>query len=156
MLNGMLVLLAAVSTGAEVKATVKDLSWFEGNWSAEVWGGTFEEYWTSSKAGSLLGVGRHFEGEKTGFMEFLSIEPDKDGTLVMYITMGSPSRDTRTTTPFKLTSLKGKVAVFENPANDFPSKITYSMKGANLFCKIEGMENGKASSQDFDFKAIKK
>jgi hypothetical protein len=146
---------AVVSEKAAKAATVKDISWMQGSWEANVWGGTFEEHWTSAKAGTMLGVGRHMEGAKTGFMEFASIEATKDG-LTMFMMLGAPSKGSKTPVPFVLTKLNGKEAVWENPKNDFPSKIIYKMRAdGNLFCKIEGVEKGKPSSQDFDFKKIK-
>lgn len=142
-----------ILSSAQAPPKIEDLAWMQGTWQCEVWGGTFEEHWTAPRAGTMLGVGRHIEGEKTGFMEFLSIEPSDDG-LTMWIMVGAPSKGDKKPVAFRLTQLKDKEALFENPQNDFPSQIRYRMRAdGNLFCRIEGKgRDGKPSSQDFDFK----
>jgi hypothetical protein len=89
---------------------------------------------------------------KTDFMEFMSLEPEGQG-VTMWITIGSAAKkDDRKTAAFRLTSLKGKEAVFECPENDFPSKITYRLqRDGSLFCRIEG--GGRRD--DFPFRKIK-
>ncbi len=51
---------------------------------------------------------------------------------------------------FKMTSLEGNLATFENPEHDFPQKITYEMRGDTmLFARISGAKNGKEGSKEF-------
>ena len=135
---------------------VKDLAWFAGSWECSAFGGTFEEHWSSPSGGSLVGMGKLVAGGETQFMEFMSIE--KNGTDIhMWMVLDAPSKGDKKPMPFKLKSLKDKVAVFENPKNDFPSKITYKMRAdGNLWCQIEGLQGGKAAKEDFDFLRVKK
>ncbi len=134
--------------------TIDDLGWMQGGWECSIWGGKFEEHWLAPRSGAMVGVGRHLKAEDTAFMEFMSIETNDDG-ITMWMLLGRPSKGDKKGVPFKMTSLKGKVAVFENPANDFPSKMTYSLRAnGQLFCHIEGEEKGKKMSEDFDFKRL--
>ena len=57
---------------------------------------------------------------------------------------------------FKMTSLEGNLATFENPAHDFPQKITYEMRGDTmLFARISGVKNGKEGSKEFPLRRAK-
>jgi hypothetical protein len=138
--------------GSDVsKATVDDLKWMSGSWECAIWGGTFEENWSKPRAGTMVGSGRHMEGTKTAFMEFMSIEPS-NGVLTMWMLLGSPSSGDKKGIPFKLVSYEAGVATFENKANDFPSQIIYSKTKDGMKCRIQGTQNGKAAHEDFNFK----
>ena len=152
-----LLLSAAGSAGAgRTKADIDNLKWMAGDWICKLGKGTFEETWLPPNGGTMQGVGRHVVDGKTGFMEFLSIEPDKDGGLTMYIMLGAPSRGDKKPRAFKLTQVGKNVATFEWPENDFPSKIQYTMDGkGSLFCRISGKQQGKEASEEYDFRARK-
>jgi hypothetical protein len=137
------------------KPDVKDLAWMSGAWECSIWGGTFQERWSEPAGGTMIGSGRLIAEGKTQFMEFMSVEPNKEGKLVMWMLLGSPSEGTKKGVPFTMTSSTKTEAVFENPKNDFPSKIMYKRSGDMLKCRIEGMQGGKPSHEDFDFKPIK-
>lgn len=154
LISVMIVVTAALAsaTGPQ-KAKIQDLAFMSGAWTCDMWGGKFEEYWTPPAGGAMQGCGRHLSDGKTGFMEFMSIEGTADG-LVMYMMLGAPSKGEKKPVPFKLTSFDGKTALFENPKNDFPSKIAYVKNGTGMSCWIEGMQNGKKSKEDFKFKRM--
>lgn len=154
LLAGLLALLGTVEA-EQPKQSIESLRWMAGDWICNLGKGTFEETWLPPNGGTMQGVGRHVIDGKTVFMEFLSIELDKDGGLTMYIMLGAPSRGDKKPRAFKLTQSGKDVATFEWPENDFPSKIQYSMKGKSLFCKISGKQQGKDFSEDYDFRARK-
>src|SRR5687767_7672203 len=129
-------LIWATMGAMSYEPTVSDLAWMAGSWRCEIWGGTFEERWSEPAGGTMIGAGRHIAEGKTKFMEFLSIEADKDGKLVMWILLGSPSKGPKNAVPFALASSKPGEAVFENTENDFPSKITYKRNDEKLWCRI--------------------
>jgi Domain of unknown function (DUF6265) len=132
---------------------IEDLRFMSGAWKCEIWGGTFEEYWTPPAGGAMQGSGRHLSGGKTSFMEFMSVEETKDG-IVMFMMLGAPSKGDKKPVPFKLTSFDGTTALFENPKNDFPAKIAYVKEGKGMSCWIEGIQNGKKSKEEFKFKRM--
>lgn len=147
------VLATSSLAGLPQKAKVTDLSFMAGTWTCEVWGGTFEESWSKPAGGTMQGYGRHMAGGKVGFMEFMSIETRPEG-LVMYMLLEAPSKGDKKPTPFKLSSFDGKTALFENPKNDFPSKIAYIKTPTGMKCWIEGMQGGKKSREEFGFKRV--
>lgn len=153
MLSIVVSLALATSGSTELKTKIEDLAFMSGAWKCEIWGGTFEEYWTPPTSDTMQGCGRHLANGKTGFMEFMSIEYGKEG-IEMHMMLGAPSKGDKKPVPFKLTSFDGKTALFENPKNDFPSKIAYVKEGTGMSCWIEGMQNGKKSKEDFKFKRM--
>lgn len=136
--------------------SIENLRWMAGDWICNLGKGTFEETWLPPNGGTMQGVGRHVIDGKTVFMEFLSIEPDKDGGLTMYIMLGAPSRGDKKPRAFKLTQIGKNVATFEWPENEFPSMIRYTRdKGGPLFCRISGKQQGKDFFEDYDFRPRK-
>ena len=132
---------------------LEDLSFMSGAWRCEIWGGKFEEYWTPPANGAMQGCGRHLADGQTSFMEFMSIESGADG-ITMHIMLSAPSKGEKKPVPFKLTSFDGKTALFENPKNDYPSKIGYVKELGGMSCWIEGLQNGKKSREEFKYKRI--
>jgi hypothetical protein len=62
--------------------------------------------------------------------------------------------DGRTGTPFRLTGLSATEAVFENPQHDYPQRIIYRKSGNRLDARIEGVDKGKARSEDFPMEPV--
>jgi hypothetical protein len=129
---------------------IEDLAWMSGAWSCPKWGGTFEERWLPPKGGAMQGIGRLLRGEETPFMEFLTIQSDGK-RLVMWILLGSPAEGQPRRVAFALVESGERRAVFENPENDFPSKIEYRREGDRLFCRTSGTRDGKPSEERFDY-----
>lgn len=141
----------AMLTNHAKDTTIEDLAWMVGAWRCDIWGGTFEEFWTPPSGGIMQGCGRHTADGKNGFMEFMSIEKGPGG-LTMHMILGAPSKGDKKPVPFKLTSFDGKTALFENPKNEFPSKIAYVKEKDGMSCWIEGMQKGQKTKEDFNFK----
>lgn len=148
---GLTVVAATMAFSSAPK--IEDFGFMEGSWKCEIWGGTFEEHWTTPAGGAMQGMGRHLAGGKTSFMEYMSLESGPDG-LTMYILLGAPSKGEKKPVPFKLKSFDGKTAMFENPKNDFPSVITYIRESNGMSCWIEGVQDGKKTREEFKFKQM--
>jgi hypothetical protein len=117
---------------------IDDLRWMAGSWTCEIWGGTFEEVWLLPAGRTMQGVGRHLSGGKTGFMEFMSIEPTPDGGLTMWMVLGAPSKGEKKPVPFKATKVDAKESVWENPENDSPNAIHYSRgDDEDMVCRLK-------------------
>ena len=56
---------------------------------------------------------------------------------------------------FKLVSLEGTKAIFENSKHDFPQRIIYRLSGDSLIARVEGTMNGKQRGSDFPYIKIK-
>jgi hypothetical protein len=152
----MVAVLALAATLVQSPAKVEDLAWMSGNWSCEIWGGTFEECWTKPGGGTMQATGRHIADGKTGMMEFLSIEP-LEGQLRMFIVVGALSERPGAPARFDLVKLEGKSATFSREKeDDFPKTITYTYKGADAMeCVLTGTEGGRAQKAVFNFTRAK-
>jgi hypothetical protein len=133
---------ATPSPVANVCDRVEAVGWLRGRWCGAHEGGTFCESWRD-EGGALVGAGR-FEREGRGFSEALRVEAREGG--VFYV--AQPEGEG--TTAFRLTRCGESEAVFENPAHDFPSRITYRRRGSDgLVAVAEGAEDGGARRSEF-------
>lgn len=147
-----LALMASLATGPT--PVVDDLRFMSGSWRCEIWGGVFEETWSAPSDGTMVGVGRHRAGGKTGFMEFMSIETGADGGITMFIALGALSKGPTKPEPFRLKTADGKAATFERGGDDFPTRIHYQAAPKGLKCTISGPQDGKTQTEVFDFRPI--
>jgi len=121
------------------------LAWLAGCWEMKGGPMVIQETWTKPLAGTMLGTGRTIKGDRTVFVEFARIDA-KEGSIVY------TARVDASKTPFKMVKLSDSEVVFENPAHDFPQRIIYRKAGEGIQARVEGMEKGKAKSEDFPYK----
>lgn len=121
-------------------------TWILGTWTSPSPRGRTEETWTAD-GNALVGSGKTFRGDKLAFTESLRIDRNPAGQLVYTATPQGQAP-----TPFTATEESATQLVFENPANDFPTKITYTLNpDGTLVAKISGLRNGKEASQTWNF-----
>jgi hypothetical protein len=133
---------------------IQKLGFLAGDWVHRQPSGEFQETWLSPAGGTMQGVGRHIQGEKTAFMEFFSIEPAPSGGLTLYLLLGALSKGDKKPKAFRLTTLEEGRAVFEMPENDFPTRIEYRLAApGNLVCRLTGSSGGIEREVLFDFRA---
>jgi len=97
--------------------------------------------------GMLMGVSRTVSGGKTAEYEFVIIREGLKG--LEYV--AKPSGQAEAT--FTSTRVDGRELVFENPAHDFPTRITYSRVDGGLLATISGAVNGKTRTIEFRYRA---
>ena len=100
---------------------ISDLSWLEGVWRGRVGSRDFEARYTSSEGGLVLSASKYTaNGNAVGF-EFERFEK-KNGSWVL-----TPYPDGKSSVSFRLSDHDptARRAVFENPAHDFPTRISY-------------------------------
>jgi hypothetical protein len=131
------------------KQSIGSLTWLAGNWISETDAEVVEEHWMAPRGGLMLGLGRTVKTSGRRNFEYMRIE-EKNGALTFY---ASPSG--QPATPFKATSVAEDKVVFENPMNDFPTKITYWKDGEQLRARIEGEINGSAESMEWTWNRAK-
>jgi hypothetical protein len=132
------------ATRAVSKApAIADLAWISGDWQTAAGGrARIEEHWTLPAGGTMIGMGRTVVGEKTAEFEFLRIE--QRGDEIFYVANPNASCPQ---TDFKLTRLAGQQAVFENPAHDYPKRVSYRKKpDGSLVASIDAGEGTKSQS----------
>lgn len=123
--------------------------WLSGHWVHEdkersAW---TEESWLS-RGQMLVGVGLSGSGETTKSYEYMRIDKDKDGRLTFW---GSPQGTTPV--PFRMTSLSAAEVVFENPAHDFPTRISYRREDDVLIATVSGP--GGANAQTWRYRRVR-
>jgi hypothetical protein len=104
----------------------------KGSWSEESW---------LSRGKMLVGVSMSGSGDVAKSYEFMRIETGKDGRTTFW---ASPQG--RSPVPFRMISLSAAEAVFENPANDYPTRITYRRSDDVLVATISGPGGTNAES----------
>lgn len=137
--------MAAMLVGAAPgPARVGDLGWLAGSWERsgpEEWA---EEFWSPPRGGTMFGFGRTGRGESLREYEHLRLQAGDDGVPVYW---GSPFG--RPAVPFRLVESGPGLAVFANPAHDFPQRIVYRREGRTLKATISASDGGNAISWTF-------
>ena len=132
---------ASQRTGA---ATIAQVAWIAGNWSAVDGPAAIEERWTEPAGGAMLAVSRTLRGERMVAFEFLRIV-ERDGGLV-YIAQpnGRPPTD------FTATTVDADSVTFENPAHDYPQMIRYARRAdGGLDATISATGGARAKTYSF-------
>jgi hypothetical protein len=123
--------------------TISDLSWLAGDWQTAPGGRSqTDEHWTHPAGASMLGLSRTVAGGRTHEFEYLRIEQRQDGIYyVAHPKARCPATD------FKLTRMTATEVVFENPAHDFPKRITYRKTAeGSIIASVAGGVGTKGST----------
>lgn len=121
------------------------LAWLAGCWEASSPRRTLHDWWMPPVGGRLLGMSRALRGDSVMSWEFIRIEP-VNGRL-SYV--ADPSGQARAT--FPATLVNDTMAVFADPAHDFPQRIIYRLRGDSLVARIEGVVQGQEQFAEFPF-----
>jgi hypothetical protein len=101
--------------------SIRDLSWLEGVWRGQVGDRDFEARYSGPDGGQVLSASKYTkEGMAAGF-EFERFEEQGDSLVL------TPFPEGKSSVTFRLAELdvKGRRAVFENLAHDFPTRLSY-------------------------------
>jgi hypothetical protein len=143
-------LVAACLPVSQVQAQAQadpfaSVAWLAGCWAQQGREAGSVEQWTAPAGGLMLGMARIIKNGRVVEFEFMQMRADADGKL-NYIAQPQG----RPPTTFKLLSEGEAEAVFENPAHDFPQRVSYRRTAPDrLVARIEGEMNGKARGIDF-------
>jgi hypothetical protein len=142
----LLLLLAMVGpAGAQPATRLQALHWLAGCWHSEIDEPGSGEQWMAPAGGTMLGAARMLKGGRVVQAEFLQLRESATGQVV-YSTHppGQPGRS------FRATEIGATVAVFENPAQDFPQRVIYRLlPDGRLAARVEGLRNGELRGVDF-------
>jgi Domain of unknown function (DUF6265) len=100
---------------------ISALSWLEGLWQGEIGGRQFEARYSSADGGQILSASKYTENGKPAGFEFERFEQRGDTLLLTPFPEGKSS----VSFPLAEYDAKGRRAVFENLAHDFPTRISY-------------------------------
>ncbi|MFC7498393.1 DUF6265 family protein [Enterovirga sp. GCM10030262] len=130
-----LLLMAAAPEGVE------QFGWMSGAWVSRDGDEWTEEYWTPPRGDIMIGAGLSGKGDAASSFEHMRIMAGVDGVVAFHgMPNGAPA------VRFVLVRSGGKEAVFENPAHDYPQRISYRMEGETLVATTSLIDGGKARS----------
>ncbi len=131
-----LIALAAAGGGpapAKGRAGIDKAAWLAGHWTVETEGRWTEERWAPPRGGMMLGTSLTGKGAAASSFEYMRIAAGPDGGLVFW---GSP--DGKPAVPFRAVDAGPTYLAFENPAHDYPTRITYRREGDVLTATVSG------------------
>lgn len=121
--------------------------WFLGSWENKTPQGDLSESWTKINDSVFNGESYFIKGKDTLFGETVVLS-EKDGALLYTVTTKGQNGDLPVA--FKMTGATANSIVFENPAHDFPQKISYKMiTKDSLVAEISGTQSGKPASETY-------
>lgn len=147
-----LLLLTAVFTTvaamAQKATSVKQLLWLEGSWKNDKTGNV--ETWRPVNDTTLGGISTHKDDDGEALVDEV-IRIVQRGNTFYYIPL-VPDQNKGKEVEFKVVAFTAKSFTAENPAHDFPQRITYQLKDAtHLYATIQGKQNGKSKQIEFYF-----
>ena len=121
--------------------------WLAGGWLSQSADGKWsEEWWTTAKAGVMLGAGRSGSGDKLEWWEQTRIEVADGKLRFCALPKGQAGAC------FASTRVEAGEIVFENPGHDFPTRVAYRRDGSDLLAEISGP--GGSNPQRWRFKRM--
>jgi hypothetical protein len=143
-------LLAAAPAAAEAPApaSVQQLAWLAGCWQHQTGARTVDEHWLAPSGDSLLGVSRTVKDGRLVSHELMIIRARAAKLVFEAHPSGQPTAE------FPATAIDARRITFENPAHDFPQRITYERQQDQLKATVEGKEGGKAQRIVFSYRRI--
>ncbi len=132
-----LVLSPAGALAAQAASTIDRAAWLAGCWESRTERRTIQEMWMAPAGGFMLGGSRTVAGGVVREFEHLHIRAAGDTLIYTAI----PARQQQT--EFRAVAPSEGVVSFENPAHDFPQKITYRrITPDSLVARVEGGGRG--------------
>ena len=129
----------------------EQMKWLTGTWKINTGNGVIVEEWQITNDSTLAGKS-YFIKNGTDTIPQETIELSfRNGD--WYYIPTAKNQNNNQPVIFKIIFLRGTEFISENPAHDFPQRITYRRIKNLLFASIEGKRNGKYGKQNFDFVA---
>jgi Domain of unknown function (DUF6265) len=129
---------------------IEKINWLVGHWENKMPEGTLTESWKKENDSTFSGDSYFINPKDTVHFESIRLT-QKDEELIYTATV--PGQNDDEPVDFKLTSDSENVFTFENPAHDYPQKITYKKVDANnLTATISGKQQGKDSRESYPMK----
>jgi hypothetical protein len=129
--------------------------WLAGTWRCTDEEGVCEEFWSEAGGDTQFGAFRWTAGGRTRFYELFVIERNEDGIWLRLRHFGPGMVPLEDEGPlaWRLAETGDKLAIFENPAQDFPRRVLYHRTAeAELLARIEGItEDGEERTHAFHF-----
>ncbi len=138
-LGALMVLISGLAAAEELDT----LSWLEGHWIAEAFGGTIEEIWLPAAGNAMHGVFRLTVEGRLEFSEFLQVTAEEDQVVMRFEHFRanySTWEGDGLPMELKVTEAETSSVVFEAINEDSPSRIGYSLVEDELLVTVTGVE----------------
>ena len=140
--------------------TLKEVSWFAGDWEGEKWGGAVQETWSKPSGGMMMCMFSYTKDGKLVFYEFLTLEQGEQG-LTLYMRHFNPKligwEDKESPLVFSTRRVSAQEIVFErnDPAAKLRIKLVYKLAAQDrLSALLEREKDGKTSVETFTYKRV--
>lgn len=137
--------------GQHSAAEIGSLQWLSGTWSGPQWGGTFTAHYGEPSGGKLISFSELSTNGEVSFYEFevfsettmgITLQPYPGGRRVNGFTLSSVDQSER-------------VAIFENPAKDFPTRITYAVTAEDVLeITLDDPHGGSGKVESFVLRRV--
>jgi uncharacterized protein DUF6265 len=150
MKHRLLVILLVVAFHGVVaaqRAGVQRVAWLQGCWAVVSPERTIEEHWMVPRGKSMVGVGRTVRGDTLVEYELVLIREQGDQLAYEAHPAGQPAA------VFLSREVTDSSVLFENLQHDFPQRIGYSRRGADmLLAWVEGTQQGQVRRIEFPYR----
>lgn len=144
------IFMACKDTAQSKERKIKKAEWLIGTWANESPYGNLSESWQKENDSVYRGQSFFIKGKDTIHSESIALA-ERNGEVFYSPTVQGQNGDKPV--DFKMTAATDKQLVFENPAHDFPQKITYTkITNDSLVAEISGKQQGKPASEKFAMK----
>ncbi|WP_339654487.1 DUF6265 family protein [Flavobacterium frigidarium] len=135
------------------KEKMKAARFLIGNWEMITQDGHLKELWDKQNDSIYIGQSYFIKAKDT--IHFEKIQLEQKGDILTYTTIIKGQNNDKPIS-FMLMDYQENKVVFENKANDYPQKITYSQnQKGNLVTELAGIQSGKTSTERYEMKKIK-
>lgn len=139
----LLLFLAGAYADATAQAPLDRLRWLGGCWENASSDRVTVEMWLTPAGGLMVGGSRTVVGDRARAYEHLRLRADGEGVVYTAIPSGQAETD------FRSTTVTDSGFTVENPAHDFPQRITYRRTGPDaMTARVEGP--GPTGPRGFD------
>jgi hypothetical protein len=126
---------------------LKKMDWLVGNWEQKLPDGIISETWKKENDSTFSGQSFFIKEKDTIHLESIVLTQKQDDLLYIPTVSGQNNNEPVT---FTMMSDAENAFTFENPAHDYPQKITYKkINDTNLLASISGKQQGKESKESY-------
>lgn len=145
-----IILIVLLFTGIENTFSQKtnDFKWLTGSWEIKTPQGIVLEKWTIKNDSTLTGQSYFIAGKDSMPQEKIELKFRKGHWFYHPVLNGQNETNS---TSFAIIYSKNEEFISENPAHDFPQRISYRKIDGKLYASIEGKNKDKYMKQNFDF-----
>jgi hypothetical protein len=140
-----LALFCALAASPVQAQDLSKLGFMTGHWVQKTDREEVQETWLGPRGNTMVATNLTLTAGRGPTFEFMRIGV-RDGKVVFFASPGG-----RPPVEFPAREVGDGSVVFENPANGYPTRITYRRDGDALVARIEGKRQGADASEDWRF-----